>query len=81
MITRNSDHDIDPATADEISAIWDEFDEFYEGGDRQKLHLYEDCMQFQRADNHLVKSVAVFSPGYKAVCRVCLDAWRGGDDE
>lgn len=83
---------IEPANAAEVDAIWKQYDSVVLVTEARSaascIHLPAEDDGVEPACDHHKQSVcpehwkrkelAVFPPGYKEVCKWCLDRWRRG---
>lgn len=76
-------------TEEEIEAIWEEFEEFMlpKGGAGPCYHFHlptpdgemprcETVGQFGAPGGHRTRQVAAYPPGYRDICKYCLQHWR-----
>jgi hypothetical protein len=80
LITGPKDGDIDRPAPRELRRIWDDAETFYTGGDRRRLHLYENCRHYHESGSNLAKPASVYPVGYEPLCKVCVANWRESDE-
>ena len=68
-------NNVDPPSDSEEQQIRGQHEKCQTVGNGEALH-WMGCEATQRAKNPMEKDFSVFPPGYRSLCRVCLNLWR-----